>query len=405
MTTLTYTHTLSAPAAQVYNAFTTTLSLNYWFCDGSHISRLAEGQFYLVWWNNGHYATGTFLKLIPNEFIEMTWRGRGEPADTTVTVAITATDAHNTHLTVSHTGFDDAALSEQSIAAIDSGWKSALPNLRSQLETGLDRREFDRPMLGVFLSEIMTPERAERLTTSATTGVRISGTVPGLGAENAGMQEGDVVTMLNGQPITDYDSFRPALAGKIGGDDIEVTYVRGHAPHTVTMQLGKRPVPEVPSTPELLVNAMRDLATALAATLDETFAGVTEAEANHHPAEGEWNAKQAIAHCLLDVRWNLEWIASHDFNAPMNHIADNHHRLYQAFADNYTIAELVAETKRTLRVTIDLVANLTPVTAARRDFMFAIGRSVIDSLDHWHEHFAQARAAIEHARAAANQPA
>lgn len=76
--------------------------------------------------------------------------------------------------------------------------------------TGLE----EKPFLGVYLDY------------SSDEGVRISGAVSESTAEEMGLQEGDIITAINGETVTDIESLKAAIASKAIGDDIAVQYLR-----------------------------------------------------------------------------------------------------------------------------------------------------------------------------------
>ena len=72
----------------------------------------------------------------------------------------------------------------------------------------------------------------------STVGALISEVSPGGAAEAAGLQAGDVVTGLNGIPITDQTDLTAQVRALPGGADAELTYTRDGESSTVTVTLG-----------------------------------------------------------------------------------------------------------------------------------------------------------------------
>jgi putative serine protease PepD len=60
-------------------------------------------------------------------------------------------------------------------------------------------------------------------------------------AASAGLQDGDVITKLDGKTITDDGDLSSVIDAKEPGDKLEVTYVRDGETHAVTVTLGTRP--------------------------------------------------------------------------------------------------------------------------------------------------------------------
>jgi len=143
-----------------------------------------------------------------------------------------------------------------------------------------------------------------------TQGTRIDSPLETMGAYKAGLRKDDVLVQFNGKPITnDFGSLVTALQGKKGGDEVEVVFYRGPEKKTVIMELSKRPVPEIPWQPAELARQVRAKYDESLAALEQCFQGVTEAEADHEPAAGEWSAKQTLAHLIQTER---NWIANLD---------------------------------------------------------------------------------------------
>ncbi|WP_271192400.1 S1C family serine protease, partial [Agromyces luteolus] len=73
---------------------------------------------------------------------------------------------------------------------------------------------------------------------SSTVGALISEVSAGGAAEAAGLQSGDVVTALNGIPITDQTDLTAQVRALAGGAEAELTYTRDGESNTVTVTLG-----------------------------------------------------------------------------------------------------------------------------------------------------------------------
>ena len=101
-------------------------------------------------------------------------------------------------------------------------------------------------MLGVIPGDF-TEEQRSALGVPVSEGLRLDGVLDGMGAQKCGLQRNDVLVAMAGKPITnDFNSLPSAIAGKKGGDKIEVSFYRGAEKNTVTMELTKRPMAEVP---------------------------------------------------------------------------------------------------------------------------------------------------------------
>ena len=77
-------------------------------------------------------------------------------------------------------------------------------------------------------------------------GVRVGEVMPDSAARNAGVQDGDLITQINGQPVTSAaDIVRVVQQAKVG-DQIKLTVQRGEETLELQATLGKRPAPPKP---------------------------------------------------------------------------------------------------------------------------------------------------------------
>ena len=86
-TTVNLEQRIAAAPAQVFHAFTNSTALREWLCDAAMVVPRKDGRLHL-WWNSGYHATGEFTKVVPDERVCFTWRGRGEPAESRVSLAL-----------------------------------------------------------------------------------------------------------------------------------------------------------------------------------------------------------------------------------------------------------------------------------------------------------------------------
>jgi putative serine protease PepD len=84
--------------------------------------------------------------------------------------------------------------------------------------------------LGVGVSDSSSPE-----------GALLTDVNSGTPADNAGLQQGDVITKLDDTEIADGADVSSVIDAKKPGDKMTVTYVRDGDTHTVTVTLGTRP--------------------------------------------------------------------------------------------------------------------------------------------------------------------
>jgi Do/DeqQ family serine protease len=106
-----------------------------------------------------------------------------------------------------------------------------------------------RGQLGVGIQPL-TPEIASSLGITNTQGILINSVTPGSPAERAGLARGDIITALNGQPVTDTNSLRNRIAGAGPGADVRLTVVRDGRERQVNVRLAEFTAANAPSSPD-----------------------------------------------------------------------------------------------------------------------------------------------------------
>lgn len=95
-----------------------------------------------------------------------------------------------------------------------------------------------RGQLGVTVLKIPS-EEASKLGVDQGPGVVVYEVQPGSAADRAGLRKGDVITALNGTPVTDPNTFRNAIAGTPPGTEVTLTIKRAGAEQQVRATLGE----------------------------------------------------------------------------------------------------------------------------------------------------------------------
>jgi uncharacterized protein YndB with AHSA1/START domain len=395
---LTFTQQVHASPTAVYYAFTHAAALQEWLCDDSRANAREGGHLYL-WWQEGYYATGEFTSVEPDKALAFTWLGRREPGATQVNIAL-AEENGSTRLTLVHSGMGTGDAWEQMRTELSKGWERGLTNLVSVLETGLDKRIYDRPMLGIMPSGLVEAAEAAVAGLPISGGIRISGVVPGMGAEKAGLQGNDILVEIGGVTLIDFHALRTVLARYQGGDTVEVVLYRDGQKHVIPMVLSRRPTVEVPSDPTEFAASLRQIYDELDAALDDALAGVSEEEAITPPAPGVWCAKDILAHLIGServIQVSIGLLLSDDVPSsfPNNPPAWN-----MALMTVYpTLLDLVALWKRTEAESVALVAALPPALVARKATYFNLGNFLLSGMPaHTRGHIGEIRAAVAAAR-------
>ncbi len=256
-----FVETIAAPSEQVFAAFSSSVALQSWFSDFAEVAFNEKGRLY-CWWDVGYYASGLFTKIVENDHLAFTWSGPDEPHGTLVEVFFTPkedvpkayapevdlTVLKATEVRIRHSGIGAGNEWAERITAYKNGWETALANLKSVMETGIDKRIYDRPMLGIMLGDLIDEDKAAEKSLPLPYGVVLSGTFEGMGAEAAGLQKDDILVSLNRYDLKGYQDFTPALGQRKAGDEVEVIFYRDGEKQIVQMALSHRQIPETPQS-------------------------------------------------------------------------------------------------------------------------------------------------------------
>src|SRR3989304_4731090 len=171
--------TIRVPSRTVYRAFTNSPSLREWLCDVATVEPHVNGRMYL-WWRGDFYSSGHYLELDENKRVKFLWRSNIDPAPTEAAVTVTE-EAGGVRIRLEHEVPDDAAWAGKA-ESFRENWIESLDNLKSALETGIDLRIANRPMLGIVPGDF-TAEQAAALGIPVHEGMRLDGVVDGMGAQ------------------------------------------------------------------------------------------------------------------------------------------------------------------------------------------------------------------------------
>ena len=102
----------------------------------------------------------------------------------------------------------------------------------------LTHGEIQRGRIGVQIQDL-TPDLAEALGTSHERGAVVAQVIPGTPAEAAGIQRGDVIAEMNGEPVGGSSDLRNMVGLLRVGDAVRLTIERDGEPMTIELAVGE----------------------------------------------------------------------------------------------------------------------------------------------------------------------
>ncbi len=121
----------------------------------------------------------------------------------------------------------------------DKWWKIlAEPEARiTQMAVDLVRELADAPTRPTFAKKPPRPVLGIRMTDAPDGGARLDAVVPGLAANAAGLQVGDVITAFGGKKVASSGDLSSLIQATKEGDVVEVVYRRGGEEKTVKVKI------------------------------------------------------------------------------------------------------------------------------------------------------------------------
>lgn len=380
--TLTFERYIQVPPAAVYYALTNSTALGEWLADEARADARPGGRLYL-WSNEGITLNDKFVTLERDQRVVFTWM-----TSSVVEIILTAQNS-GTRLQLRHENYE----SQWGQAP----WADSLENLQSVLETGLDLRFYNRPMLGIMGGTEVTPELAAEHNLPVSSGVQLQQFVPEMGAAAAGLQSGDILVRLAESDIVAWRSLRPAVSPYKAGDMVEIVFYRGAERMTAQMKLSGRPRPKLPANVADLAQATHEIYARIDGELAELFDGVSEEAAGRPPTAGEWSAKQVVAHLIATEISIQAWIATILSGDEVSNWSSNNWSWVDAIVTmNPTNQALLAELKRVEQQTVAFIANFSAEFVARKGSYLRTSEIVLNVMpNHTRIHLEQIRQALE----------
>lgn len=101
-----------------------------------------------------------------------------------------------------------------------------------------------RPQLGVQIEDV-SADAAEYQNLPRVAGVLVQAVTEGAPAADAGLQRGDVIVALDGEPVESVPSLQSRVAQHRPGDRVAVRFYRDGEPRTLELRLGEAPINQV----------------------------------------------------------------------------------------------------------------------------------------------------------------
>jgi Do/DeqQ family serine protease len=133
-------------------------------------------------------------------------------------------------------GISTAILS-RSGGNVGIGFAIPIDLVRSVAEQLIAHGRVARGELGVAIQDL-TPTLAQAMGIKSATGALVSQVRPGSAAANSGIKQGDVITAVNGQTVTDSAALRNEIGQKQPGTPVRLTLLRNGKEIAVTATLG-----------------------------------------------------------------------------------------------------------------------------------------------------------------------
>lgn len=314
--------TVAAPPARVFRYLTQAQDQRLWLSDGGNVFDAIAGGHFLIRVAPDYLPAGIVAEFVPASRMVLSAR------DHRIELGLTPAGDDATRVAVSLSG-------DGATPTTKAHWEHALENLESVLTTGIDLRVARRPIMGVFYN-LLAADQAQRRGLPVDYGFEITGFSRNSGALSAGLEVGDVLIEAENLALRGVPELRKAMQGKLAGDTLNVTVLRGADRVRAEVVLGAQRLPELPASREALVRVYREETDRLMWLVAESCDGLSEELANRRPAQDEWSVMQVLAHLIITERDNRHYVAGLFANSEPTGILAN------LAGDEYRLAAVVA---------------------------------------------------------------
>ncbi|MDW7695143.1 Do family serine endopeptidase [Flammeovirgaceae bacterium SG7u.111] len=197
-----------------------------------------------------------------------------------------------------------------------SGYSFAVPSalVRKVMDDLLNFGKVQRALMGVTIRDV-DANLARDHGLDKIEGVFIDGVSRGSGAENAGVEPGDIVLSIDGRNISNTSELQEVVARNRPGDEIAVEVKRGDEVKELVVLLKGRD-----NITEMVRREAPDLETEDFPELGARLSEVAEAEIEKLEIEGGVKVKRLIEGRLRDARVEEGFIITHIDRSPINSI-------------------------------------------------------------------------------------
>jgi hypothetical protein len=179
------------------------------------------------------------------------------------------------------------------------------------------------------------------------------------------------------------------------GQRVPVAFLREGKRHTTTVQLGARHVPDIPNDPAALIEQVLPIHARAIEGLRECVRGLSEEQAEHAPAPGEWSIKQVLGHLCASERGFQAWVSDIILGREAGWIESRlPEQMAAVFVTAPTVSAVLDHLERDLAESRGLVAALTPEHLAYKLRYRRIAEMFLDYVEHTREHTQQLEQAV-----------
>ena len=386
---------IDATPESVFLALTHPLELSYWFCHQAWTAPRAGGDFQARW-RNGWWVRGVYQMVERPRRIDLTWLGKDEPGETSLTFKIDALD-QGVLVRVIHSGYTDHPVWDKAVAEAESSWSLAVDNLESVLTTGIDKRQANRPILGIVPEELKADQSA-KANLEIDTGVYIAGLIQDGGAAASGLQKGDVIVSIGGLSVSDPDSLATTLANFRADERVHVYYLRGLARRSAAVVLQPASMPEVSFDPHDVAARIGSRQAALLTQVRQAVARLSDEQTRRRPTADEWSIVEVLAHLSLCERFTQGWLADTIVGTTPGQTGGNRTALPEMLAMTLaaapTVETLLSRWENDMEETRALFAALRPAIVDNKARYHAMASNLL--LDfHVRDHVNQIEVAVD----------